>query len=148
MDYDMILDKTQTPDMRAIGEYVEGPARVRWQAFTAFVEGEYGVKPQVFYSVCAGKPGWNVKYKKSGKALCTLYPERDQFIALVVLNAEDMQRFEAVKPAYTAYVSGLYDGCRIFNGTKWLMIGVTDDAILEDVKNLMRLKLAKAGKKS
>ncbi|WP_423245054.1 DUF3788 family protein [Heliorestis acidaminivorans] len=24
------------------------------------------------YSKCSAQPGWNVKYKKSGKSLCTL----------------------------------------------------------------------------
>ena len=95
------------------------------------------------YSVCAGQPGWNVKYKKGSKALCTLYPEPDSFIALVVLGQADLVKLDAVRPAYTPYLLQLADGARLFNNTKWLMIRVTDDAVMDDVQKLLRLKLAK-----
>lgn len=140
---DVIHNPAVTPDMPAIENSMAGEARSRWRSLTASIEGEYGAKPLIAYSVCAGQPGWNVKYKKSSKALCTLYPEPDDFIALVVLGQADMARLDAVRPAYTPYLLELYDGSRLFNNTKWLMIRVTDDAVLDDVKKLLRLKLAK-----
>jgi len=143
---DTIADKTREPDMQDIEKYIEKDAKTRWQSLISHIESTFGSKPVITYSVCIGKQGWNVKYKKSGKALCTLYPERDQFIALVVLSANDMQLFDIVKQSYTPYLTALYDRCKLFNGTKWLMITVSDDAILADVQKLMLLKLHAAGK--
>jgi hypothetical protein len=141
---DVIHDPNVTPDMPAIEASMGEEARTRWRSLTAHIEGAYGAKPQIAYSVCAGQPGWNVKYKKGGRALCTLYPEPDSFIALVVLGRADMDKLDAVRPAYTPSLLALYDGCRLFNNTKWLMIRVTDGAVLDDVEKLLRLKLAKA----
>lgn len=143
---DIIADKTKEPAMLDIEQYMEKEARLRWQTLIAFIEGTFGSKPVISYSVCVAKPGWNVKYKKSSKALCTLYPEKNQLIALVCLNANDMQRFELVKPTYTPYVADLYDRCKLFNGTKWLMIAVTEDGILKDVQKLMQLKVTASKK--
>jgi len=143
---DLIQDRSSEPSMEQIGGYVSGEAGKRWSDITAAVEAEFGAKPQIAYSVCAGKPGWNVKYKKSGKALCTLYPEKSRYIALVVLSIKDMELFEVVRSGYTPYLNALYEKCTLFNGTKWLMISVTDDAIQEDVKKLMHLKTAAAKK--
>lgn len=140
---DMILDRTAEPGMEDIKRYIKGEAGERWHVLTEYIERTYSSKPQVAYSVCSGKSGWNVKYKKSGKALCTLYPESDGFIALVVLSAADIELFESVKKDYTAYVVKLYEGFKLFNNTKWLMIRVSDDDILEDVKKLFKLKLSK-----
>ena len=140
---DIILNRNSEPGMEDISHYIEGEAGVRWSALTEYIESTYSAKPQIVYSVCAGKPGWNVKYKKSGKALCTLYPESDGFISLVVLGAADIEVFEAVKSDYTPYVVKLYEEFKLFNNTKWLMIQVTDDDILDDVKKLLRLKLSK-----
>lgn len=140
---DMILDRAAQPASEDIREYIAGEAAARWDTLTRHIEQAYSSKPLLAYSVCAGKPGWNVKYKKGGKALVTLYPERGGFIALVVLSAADMDVFEAVKSDYTEYVVNLYDGCKPFNNTKWLMIRVSDDNILEDVTKLLRLKLSK-----
>jgi len=133
-----------TPDIPAIGASMREEARARWHTLMAHIEETYGTMPQITYSNCAGQPGWNVKYKKGGKAICTLYPEQDNFIALVVLNRADMDKLDAVRPAYTPGLLALYDGCRMFNSTKWLMIRITDDAVLDDVMKLMALKMAKA----
>lgn len=147
MEADLILNRSLEPSMLQIGAYVQGGAGKRWADITAYIEREFGVKPQTAYSVCSGKPGWNVKYKKSGKALCTLYPEREKYIALVVLNTNDMERFDAVKTAYSPYLNTLYEKCALFNGTKWLMISVTGDDIQEDLKKLLHLKLSAVKKK-
>ncbi len=140
---DIILDRNTAPDMRVIEDYIREPAKRRWLDLITHIEGDYGAKPQMAYSVCAGKPGWNVKYKKSGKALCTLYPEPDSFIALVVLSSDDIARFEAVRAAYTKEVNELFDGSKPFNGTKWLMIRASSDDVLADIKRMFELKLKK-----
>ncbi len=129
--------------MASIEGYISTTARVRWRSLNVHIQESFAAQPQLTYSACAAQPGWNVKYKKSGKALCTLYPEKDGFIALVVLGAADMLRFEAMRPVCTPYIAGLFDEARTFNNTKWLMIRVADDEVLGDVKNLLALKTKK-----
>ena len=47
----------------------------------------YKIKPKLAYSNCAMDSniwrGWNIKYKKSGKSLCTIYPQQGYFLVLV-----------------------------------------------------------------
>jgi len=47
----------------------------------------YKTKPKIAYSSCAMDKnvwrGWNIKYQKSGKSLCTLYPQDGYFLALI-----------------------------------------------------------------
>ena len=47
----------------------------------------YNVKPKIAYSNCAMDNnvwrGWNIKYQKSGKSLCTIYPQQGYFLVLV-----------------------------------------------------------------
>jgi len=47
----------------------------------------YKVKPKLAYSSCAMDNniwrGWNIKYKKSGKSLCTIYPQQGYFLVLI-----------------------------------------------------------------
>ncbi len=139
----LIMDKSHIPSMEEIAAFIGPEARKMWLDMTGYIEAEFKSKPQITYSICAGKPGWNVKYKKSGKALCTLYPEKDLFIALVVLGQDDRDNFDATRDGYGTYVKELYDNCKLFNGTKWLMISVMDINVYEDVKKLMMLKVKK-----
>lgn len=144
MELDLIKDQAKKPSMQEIQTYFFKDAGARWVNLVMFIENTFDVKPSVVFS--RETPGWNVKYKKSAKALCTLYPQKDGFLTLIVLNAQDMQHFDTIKQSYTPYLVELYDRCRLFNGTKWLMIHVTDDLILEDVIKLIKLKWLSAGK--
>lgn len=136
-----ILNKTYEPSMNEISNYIENNANKRWLEIVKFIESEFISKPLIFYSKCSAKPGWNIKYKKNNRALCTLYPSKDSFTALVVLNKVDMDLLKGMRQNYSEYVLKLYDSCSLFNGTKWLMINITNDEILNDVKNLLFLKL-------
>lgn len=138
-----ILDKAHEPTAEELADSIAGAGGASWRELTAFLAGNLGAKAQIAYSVCSGQPGWNLKYKKGGKALCTLYPEKDYFTALVVLGQEDRALFDTVREDYGSYITGLYDKCRLFNGTKWLMIEVTDAQSLAEVENLIALKLRK-----
>lgn len=143
---DIIQNKDIEPSMQEISGYMTGEAKTRWEGFINEIEDSFKAKPQIAYSVCAAKPGWNVKYKKSGKALCTLYPEKESFVALVVLGAKDMELFNTVRESYTDYICEMYDRIKLFNGTKWMMIKITDQNIADDVIKLMHLK-REAGRK-
>lgn len=63
------------------------------------------------YSTCSFQPGWNVKYKKGGKSLCTLYPMDGYFIALVVVGPKEEEEVKICMDAglFTTYVKELYD---------------------------------------
>ena len=47
----------------------------------------YIIKPKITYSNCSMDKniwrGWNIKYQKSGKSLCTIYPQQGYFLVLV-----------------------------------------------------------------
>lgn len=137
------MDRAHLPSMEEMSTYIEGDAEEMWHEMIAYIEDNFKVKPNIVYSACSGKPGWNVKYKKSGKALCTLYPEKGFFIVLVVLGQDNRIIFDMDRSNYSKYVLEIYDKSAIFNGTKWLMINVTDRKILEDVKRLIQTKVQK-----
>lgn len=138
-----ILNRSHEPSTEEMADFIEGSGNLMWRELTSFIESGFKVKKQIDYSICSGKPGWNLKYKKSGKALCTLYPEKESFIALIVLGQADRDLFDLMKGEYSSYLGDLYDKTKVFNGTKWLMINMTDQYILNDVKNLILLKTRK-----
>ena len=79
--------------MEDIAGYIDHPL---WDAFTAFVDESYGAKPRIEYSRCGGAPGWNVKYKARGRALCTVYPRDGFFICMVSVGSKEKDEAEAL----------------------------------------------------
>ena len=141
---DLIQNKAVVPTFEEITGYIERPARGWWQDLNGYLQEQYKSSPKIIYSICAGKPGWNVKYQKSGKALCTLYPETNCFVALVVISLDLVPLVRgAEKPFHPQILDQLQRG-KPFNGTYWLMITVDGEAALESVKDLIELKFARA----
>ena len=87
--------------------------------------------------------GWNVKYKKGSRAVCTLYPEEGYFICMVSVGAKEAPEAELALNGCTAYVRQLYQDTAPFNGGRWMMMEVRDGDVLEDVKELIGIRMRK-----
>jgi hypothetical protein len=139
---DLIANSAVVPEYDAIVAYIKAPTRSLWQELNGFVQEHFKSKPKIQYSICAGKPGWNVKYQKSGKSICTLYPEKECFIALVVVKLDLVVLIEGAQQPFHPQILNLVKSGRPFNGTLWLMITVDDRPVLESVMDLLMLKMS------
>jgi len=136
---DLILNSNHAPTLSEIGSYIGGAAEVLWLELNHYIEDRFKVKPKFAYSTCSGKPGWNLKYQKSGKALCTLYPEKGRFIVLVVVTLTFVESLHESGYA-NPLIWEVIEEAKPFNKTKWLMIPVEDRAWLESTLELIDLK--------
>ena len=137
---DLMLDGSHMPEYDEIVGYMNLPARNLWENINNFIQQRYKSSPKIMYSSCSGKPGWNMKYQKSGKSICTLYPEKDGFVVLIVVTLDLMPVIEALSEEFTEETLQTIRTAKPYNGTKWLMLQVKNDLQLEDVKQLISLK--------
>ena len=112
-----------------------------WLQLNLVLQRDYNVIPTIQYSKCPSQKGWNVKYKKSGKALCTLYPMNNYFIALVVVNGKMEPEAEILIQECCAYLRDLFEKTSSSCGGRWLMIEVKDQNTLEDTLKLIKLRV-------
>lgn len=140
MKEDLILDASHALAYEEIFTYIKEPALTWWREINTFIQQNYQISPQVTYSKCSAQKGWNVKYKKSGKSICTLYPEKESFIVLLVVKLEMVDIIEAMADNYDPAVMEMVRTARPFNGTKWLMIPIASESILKSVQELLVFK--------
>lgn len=138
MNWNQTFPKSAKPTLEEIEGYIQNPL---WQNLCAYLEEGYGVLPSVEHSICSGAPGWNVKYKKGGRALCTLYPGEGSFTALVTIGAREAAEAELLLNAFSEDTRKLYVQTAEHNGARWLMIRVDDARVLSDVKALITLRV-------
>lgn len=134
----------QAPDFEAVSREVNSPL---WDALCAFLQECYGVSPQLEYSKCAMAMGWNVKYRRGGRALCTLYPDRGTFTCMISVGKRETPEVELILDRLTPYVQELYRAAKPYQFGRWLMIQVTAPEILADVKTLLLIREKPKGKK-
>ncbi|MCX8132221.1 MAG: DUF3788 domain-containing protein [Clostridia bacterium] len=128
------------PTLEGINDFVNSEL---WKEFCIFLEDNYTVLPRIEYSKCSIQKGWNVKYKKASKSLCTLYPMKGYFIILIVIGEKEQIESELIMPTCTVYVQQLFLETASALGGKWLMIEVRDRDVLEDVLKLIRIRVNK-----
>jgi len=108
------------------------------------LEKTYGSAPLIEYSNCSAQKGWNIKYKKGRKALCTIYPMDGYFIAMVSVSPKNEPNVELILPSFSEYTQQLYNGSRSLPRMgRWLMIEVREEAVLEDAMRLIETKFTK-----
>jgi hypothetical protein len=106
------------------------------------MQNRYGLTYQIQYSSCPMQRGWNLKFKKGGRSLCTLYPMEGYFIALVVIGEKELPAVNSLYPFMSSYVQDLYSKTPFSCGGKWLMLQITDEAVLRDVTQLIQMRAA------
>ena len=101
MDWNALYSKEKSPSLEQVTEYINNSL---WTDFNNRIQSTYRVRPCMEHSRCSMQAGWNIKYKKDGKSLCTLYPMQGYFIALVVVGSREFTEAEFLMPQCSDYV--------------------------------------------
>lgn len=142
MEWKEIFPKDHEPTMEDIANYIGGDAKKRWESLMDYMYKSYKVKPKLTYSACTGKPGWNIKFRKNGQSLGTLYPEENAFSVFLVISYKLDPILNSLIPELSP---GIAELCRnagdYMKQGKWIMFQIKDDAGVEDYKKLISLKI-------
>lgn len=134
----ILQDRDQCPTLEMIGDAIGNPLFLE---FCAAIKEKYRCCEKIEFSTCSMERGWNVKFKRSGRALCTIYPRRSYFTVMIVIGRKEKAPFEAILPDCTAALQQIYGLTREANGQKWLMIDLEDhDDLYRDVFRTIEIR--------
>ena len=137
MDWKEQFPATKQPTEQQIAEFIDNQL---WGKLNHYLQQAYEVKPKYSHSRCSMQAGWNVKYHKAGKSLCTLYPMAGYFIMLVVVGKAEMAEAEEMMPLLSTYTQQVFQQTKAGQGQKWLMMEIKEQEILEDALKLVTLR--------
>ncbi|MBN2461427.1 MAG: DUF3788 domain-containing protein [Candidatus Cloacimonetes bacterium] len=132
-----LTDKYRKPGPADILEHI-GSARNYWLELTDYLAEYYDIEPEtVFYGASYG---WTVRYRKSGKTLCSLFPEKNSLIILIILGGKELTRVNAAVNNINSRIRQqiaatprLHDGC-------WLWIDIRESSDIESIKFMLSTK--------
>ena len=140
MQWHELFDREHEPSESQIKEYINTSL---FGELDEHLRQTYKIKPKLAYSGCGmdggAWKGWNIKYQKSGKSLCTLYPKQGYPLLLVTIGVRGVNEAELLMPMCTEYIQSLYKQSD-FHGSKYLGIELRDENILHDVKSLIEIR--------
>ncbi len=133
-----LMDKKYHPSLEEISEYIGCPMFLR---FCSELKETYKCSEQIEFSSCSMERGWNIKFKKSGKSLCTIYPRESYFTVMVVVGRKEKAFVEAILEECTPQLREIYHQTREGNGQRWLMLDLEDcEAMYQDILRLIAIR--------
>ncbi|NLV35737.1 MAG: DUF3788 domain-containing protein [Clostridiaceae bacterium] len=142
MEWKDMYPQINQPSFEAMAEYIGGEARGLWDSLFDYMNRAYGAKPKMSYSVCSGKPGWNVKFQRSGQSFGTLYPEEGSFSVFMVISYKHEAEMVILRNELSPEMRAQYDNAQDYMKMgRWLMFRICNKADLRDYKLLMSVKM-------
>lgn len=136
MSYERYFSKEHQPTDKEVLESIGNTEP--WLDLREYLEENYDFEPQiVFYGK---KYGWTIRYRRSGKTLCSLFPEKGAFTALVVLGKKEVERVLSSIDEYSDGVLGVIENTEHLHDGRWLWIRVLTMEDTADIKKLLAAK--------
>lgn len=83
---------------------------------------------------------YELKYRRGGKTLCTLYAKEKAIGFWVILGKDERIKFEDSKGNFSNYVQNIYNETKTYHDGKWLMFEPTDNTFFDDFMELLAIK--------
>lgn len=143
MAYERMSDKTKRPTEDEILETIGQPAGC-WTALKAYLAETYEIEGD--FKIGSEKYGWFLSFRKGGRPLCDMFPEKGAFTALVVLGGKETAQAREALDTFGPNVRNCLETSPSFHDGCWLWMRVQDNRDVEDIQRLVLLK-RKPGRK-
>jgi hypothetical protein len=132
-----MMDGTRAPTEQEITDFIGEPAKGAWVKLRAFLRERYDIVPEMIFD---RKQGWDVRYRKSGKTLVTLTPEKGAVRILMVLGREESDKALLLKDELSLKMFDLIKNTKQLHDGRWLWIRLFQTKDAEDLERLLPIK--------
>ncbi len=137
-DFRRMSDKAHEPTEEEILDFIGEPAKEAWVELRRLIEDHYDlISDTVFYGA---KYGWTVRYRKGGKTLCSLFPEKGAFTVLIVLGCKESEIAASLREELGPTVQKLIGDTQQLHDGRWLWIRLLTTSDVDDVMKLLQVK--------
>lgn len=138
MNSQRLCDKEVVPTEEQIYSFIGAEAKQAWIELSRFAGQNYDHQPELNFG---GKNyGWNVRYRKSGKTLFAMFPEKEGFTVLLVLGKKEIEAYTARMEEFGATFKSVYEAAAQFHDGRWLWIKVHSVDELKDIEQMILIK--------
>jgi hypothetical protein len=137
-EYQRMMDGAHTPTEKEIIDFIGEPANGAWVELRRFLKENYDIIPEMIFG--GAKHGWEVRYRKSGKTLCWLTPEKGAVRVLIVLGREESERALSMRNELSPKMYKFIEDTKQLHDGRWLWIRLFTTKDAEDVKKLLPIK--------
>ena len=109
-----------------------------WNDLTAFIDSLYDVDK--LWDKGFGEWAVELKYRRGGKTLCTLYAKQNAANLLIIFGKDERTKFEAIKDSFSQPLQTIYEETTTYHDGKWLWIPLDEQLVKDDVAAMLKIK--------
>ncbi len=133
-----ITDPNNIPSLPEIDYFIGNPLFEKLYTFLCIT---CGASYSFAFSGDQNLPGWNVRFHKSGRTLCRLYPRAGCFQLLIVIGRKEKERVEAMLLQMSPQMQQIYHDTKEGMGQRWLLLELqAPDTFYADAEALIRIR--------
>jgi len=137
-NFQRMTEKAHKPSDEEIVDFIGEQAKEAWLDIRRYIEDHYDFIPEtIFYGT---KYGWTIRYRKSGKTLCSLFPEKGGFTVLITLGKKESEKALSIQDELSAKIRSLFKETKQLRDGRWLWIRMLTISDTVDVKKLIQIK--------
>lgn len=133
-----LLDKNHRPSEEEIRLAAGEEAYAAWNDIKQYLDRHYDFTPELIFG--GANYGWTVRYRKSGKTLCALYPEQGAFTILVILGKEEVKKVMLLAEELSEDMMTVITDTEQLHDGRWLWLRVYSVSQINDIKVLLKAK--------
>jgi len=137
VEYQRMMDGTYTPIEKEMTDFIGEPAKGGWVELRRFLKENYEIMPEMIFDK---KHGWDVRYRKSGKTLITLTPEKGAVRVLIVLGREESEKALSMRNKLSSQMYSLIENTKQLHDGRWLWIRLFQTKDASDIEKLLTIK--------
>ena len=137
VEYQRMMDGTHTPIEKEMTDFIGEPAKGGWVELRRFLKENYEIMPEMIFDK---KHGWDVRYRKSGKTLITLTPEKGAVRVLIVLGREESEKALSMRNELSSQMYSLIENTKQLHDGRWLWIRLFQTKDASDIEKLLTIK--------
>ena len=137
IEYQRMMDGTHIPTEEEITDFIGEPAKGAWVKLRQFLKKSYDIVPEMIFDK---KHGWDVRYRKSGRTLVTLTPEKGAVRILIVLGREESQKALSMQNELSPKMYKLIKDAKQLHDGRWLWIRLFQTEDADDIEKLLPIK--------
>ena len=136
-EHQRMMDGTHAPTEEEIVAFIGEPAKEALEKLTLFLRQNYDIPPEMIYDK---KYGWDVRYRKSGKTLITLTPEKGAVRILLVLGREESEKALSMQNELSAKMYKQIGETKQLHDGRWLWVRLFNAEDALDIEKLLPVK--------
>lgn len=137
MAHERFLDKLKKPSENDILTAL-GTTKELWLYIHNYIKQNYEFTPELIYFT--KNYGWSIRYSKSKKTLCYLFPEKDAFSILIVLGNKEVEKVNMVRNNLNEEVKQVFENTKQFHDGRWMWIRLSTMSDIDSIKLLLNAK--------